>query len=591
MCRFVRLVVVCVVALGLGGGPVRADQAEPLSALARMPVKEITVFKDGHAFLMHQGKMPVNAAGNVVMDYLPSPVLGTFWPFSAEKNAKLTAVTAGQRRVQVDSTALNLRSLIEGNIGGFVEITEIPYAREAAPLKYRGTIQSIPTRTGEELEANSPPNGGERLPEKGNVFTIKTTEGIKVVSFESVKDITFLAGELKSKSSSEEFRNLLTLKLDWANNKPTKEAEMGLFYVQRGVRWIPSYRITLDGKGSAAVKFQATLINELTDLQDVTANLVIGVPTFAFQGTTDPIGFQQTVAQLSQYFRQDSQATGYLSNALMSQTARMTELPGVAPVPVMDLGPEVAASGRSEDLFIFTVKHVTLKKGQRMVMPITEFTLAYKDVYTLDIPFAPPKEVRGNLNTEQQRQIAQLLAGSKVMHKVRLANKSEYPLTTAPALILRDDRILAQGLLTYTAVGGSVDLPITSAVDIRVKKTDTETKRTPNAVDWQGNQYGRVDLAGTVTLTNFFKVAVDVEVTRHVLGNVLSADHDGKWEMVNVLEDNADADGGPYPYWWNWYGWPAWWNHFNGVGRITWDVKLEPGKSVDLGYTWNYYWR
>ena len=130
------------------------------------------------------------------------------------------------------------------------------------------------------------------------------------------------------------------------------------------------------------------------------------------------------------------------------------------------------------------------------------------------------------------------------------------------------------------------------AVDVALKKTDKETGRTPNAVKWQGYQYGRIDLAGTVSLTNFRKEAVELEVTRHVLGNVLTADHDGNVEMVNVFEDDSFYTGtGPYPGWWRGYRWPSWWHHFNGVGRVKWDVKLEAGKSIDLGYTWNYYWR
>src|SRR6185436_3772979 len=69
-----------------------AQQPAPLSALARMPVKEITIFKDGHAFLLHEGAMPTDAAGNVIMDYLPAPVLGTFWPYSSNKDVKLIGV-------------------------------------------------------------------------------------------------------------------------------------------------------------------------------------------------------------------------------------------------------------------------------------------------------------------------------------------------------------------------------------------------------------------------------------------------------------------------------------------------------------------
>jgi hypothetical protein len=30
--------------------------------------------------------------------------------------------------------------------------------------------------------------------------------------------------------------------------------------------------------------------------------------------------------------------------------------------------------------------------------------------------------------------------------------------------------------------------------------------------------------------------------------------------------------------------------HLNGIGRTTWKVKIEPRKSIDLGYQWHYYW-
>jgi hypothetical protein len=121
----------------------QADQAAPLSALAKMPVREITVFKDGHAFLLHQGKMPTEGSGNVLMDYLPAPVLGTFWPFSADKNVRLTCVVASQRKVLVERTALALRELIEGNIGAEVIVTEISPAAQVQPPSYPATIVEL----------------------------------------------------------------------------------------------------------------------------------------------------------------------------------------------------------------------------------------------------------------------------------------------------------------------------------------------------------------------------------------------------------------------------------------------------------------
>lgn len=574
----------------LSAGAVLAAPATPFRALARLPVREVTVFKDGHAFVLHSGRLPVDSGGNVVMDYLPCPVIGTFWPFSADRRAPLVSVTASQHKVLVEHTTLSLTELIEANVGAQVMVTET----SAQP--YAATILELPAQSSEEQEESSPPYTGEKLPQKGSVVLLKTSAGVKVVNLDRIQDISFV-GAYKQVLPREEFRNLLTLKLggNGAGQRQT-EAEVGLLYLQRGIRWIPNYKVTIDGKGRATVKLQATLINELADLHDVTANLVIGVPTFDFKETPDPISLQQSVAQLSQYFQQDSRTAYGFANAIMSQqTSRMGEMHREAtPVagPSLDLAPEVEEAGRSEDLFVFTIKHVTLRKGERMVMPIREFTMAYKDVFVLDLPFAPPTEVWRNFDNNRQAELARMFAAPKVLHKIRLFNRSDCPLTTAPALILRDDRLLAQGLMTYTAPGADADLNLTAAMDVRVKKTDNEIKRTPNTVAWQGDQYGRVDLAGALTLTSYRPEPVTVEVVRHVLGNVDSADHDGKIEMVNVFEDSSFAGGAnPLPGWWRWFSWPWWWRHFNGAGRVTWTVELQPRQPLDLAYTWNYYWR
>ena len=104
-------------------------------------------------------------------------------------------------------------------------------------------------------------------------------------------------------------------------------------------------------------------------------------------------------------------------------------------------GPEIAGSEKNEDLYVFTLRHVTLKKGQRMVVPVKSFDLKYEDVFTVDIGFAPPPEVWRNFNYQQQAEIAKLFAAPKAMHKLRLANTSKLPITTAPALILNGTQV------------------------------------------------------------------------------------------------------------------------------------------------------
>jgi hypothetical protein len=557
---------------------------------AKLPIKELTVFKDGHALVVHEGEMPTDKDGNVTMDYLPAPVMGTFWPYSSEKRARLSSVVAGRKRVLAEHTALALRELLEANIGADAIITE------STGNPYEATIVALPKRSSEELASSSPPNSPERLQEKGSLVLLKTAEGVKVVGLDRIQEVTF-KHDHKTTLAEEEFRDLLTLKLDWGKSKPGKTAKVGLFYLQKGVRWLPSYKVDIDGKGNAVVKFQATLLNELADLEDVSVNLVVGVPTFAFKDTLDPMALQQDLAQLSQYFQtglanQNSPFAGQFSNAIMSQSIRAGEFRGgPAQGDNGTMAPELGETTRTEDMFVYNVQHVSLKKGERMVLSIAEFVLPYKDIFTLDLPFGPPPEIRGNINGQQERELAKLLNSPKVMHKVRLTNNSKYPLTTAPALLSRDGRVLAQGLMTYTSIGASIDLPITAAVDFQVKKSDLETERTPNALREKGSTFSRIDLKGNVNIFNHRSQATEIEVTRFVLGSADQATNDGKLDKINAFEDNDCFTENPYPYWWGWYGWPGWWSHLNGISRISWKVTLEVNQSLDLGYQWHYFWQ
>jgi hypothetical protein len=566
----------------------------PATGLSKMPVKEVTIFKDGHALLLHAGKMPTDSAGNVLLDNLPAPVLGTFWPYSNDPAVKLSAVVAGERRIIVNHTTLAIPDLLRANIGAHVVVK--------TDTDYEGTIVDLPSRGIDELRATDPTTVA-RLPQDGEVLLLKTGAGTKVLNITAIQSLIF-EGDYKTTASREETRTLLTLKLQWPGNQPKPQADVGMMYLQKGIRWIPSYKISVDGNGHADVQMQATILNELTDLDDVTANLVIGVPSFAFKDTTDPIAIQQVVAQLSPYFQNNANTAYGMSNAIMTQ-ARMGERQmgggfgggggGAAPLDSqIDLGPEVAGSQKNEDLFVFTVKHITLKKGERMVIPVTQFTLAYTDVYKLDIPITPPEEIFRSLDGARQAELAQLFHSPKVMHTLRLTNTADMPITTAPALLLRDGKVLAQSMTEYTPQKASLDLPVTATVDVLVTKSEKETKRTPNAVNWEGSEYARIDLEGSLKLTNHRSSPVTLEISRSILGEVDSADNDGKTEMLNVFEDQSflpSATQDNQPNGWGGYNWPYWWNHFNGIGRVTWKATLDPGKDLEVKYAWHYFWR
>lgn len=554
------------------------DEAPRLIALSRLPVKEVTVFKDGHAYVIHQGKASVEGQREVRLDYLPTPILGTFWVYSGNDATPVRKVTASIRRVSVERTALTIPDLLAANVGADITL------REKGGKPYRAKIVGFPTRTSTELQAVAPPYSDPQLPERSNVLLVSTDDGVLTVPIERVESVAFRRPP-KSTVTQEEFRNVLTVSLPEA--APGSQAELGLMYVQKGIRWIPSYRVDIDGKGRAQVRMQATIINELVDLQDATVNLVIGVPSFAFEQTPDPMSLQQTFANLSPHFDKSSLGGQALGKAVMTQAARMAERGGVAADAAVSETPEVAGEGRSEDYFVFTVRNVTLKKGARMVMPVTEFTIPYRDVYTLTVPFVAPPEVQPSAGDPWRTPVA-----LRVLHQLRLTNESQYPLTTAPALILSRGQVLAQGMLTYTAQKAASDLTLTTAVDIKVKRADTETGRIPASLTLESGRekvvYGRTDMAGKLTLTNYKAVPVDIEVTRYVVGHVDRADAGG--EAVNV-DPYADDSGAGNVDFYRVYPWPAWWTRVNGVGRFTWKVHLEPGQTTELGCYWHYFWQ
>lgn len=563
----------------------------------KIAIKEISVFKDGHVFVLHEGALPTDSNGNVLVDYLPTPILGTFWPYSAETNAKLAGVTVGRKKIAVERTALNLEALLAANIGAEVLITEKPLTTTVSE-RYLATIIGIPTRSSAELALTSP-NDVEQLPQKSDMVMLRTSNGTKALPISQIQDLTF-KNAFKGALTEEEFRNQMTLKLDWSKPKsPNTMAQVGLVYLQKGIRWIPDYKITLDGNGNAAIKLQATLLNELTDLEDVTTNLVVGVPTFAFKDIIDPIALQQAGAQLSRYFENSQGRSNNLSNNISingtdndisSQRVIRSQEIDPSTQPSGDLGPEIPNAGQTEDLFIFTLKHISLKKGERMVFTLSEQTLKYKDIYTIDIPFSPPSELAREINSQQQLEIARLLKTPKAIHKIRLNNTTSSPFTTAPALLIRDNMVLAQGMLTYTAIGATTDLEITKAINILAKKTDTETKRIPNAVRWEGSDYSRVELASSLNLTNLYKQPVYLEINRYVLGSVENASNNGEIKNLNILEDDSFLSVGSLSN--NYaYNWPSWWSHFNGVGKVSWKVTLEPGKSINYDYSWHYFSR
>jgi hypothetical protein len=240
-------------------------------------------------------------------------------------------------------------------------------------------------------------------------------------------------------------------------------------------------------------------------------------------------------------------------------------------------------------LFLFPLEHVDLKKGERMNVALPTAMMPYEDIYTVDIPFAPPAETLGRLGSDEQREMARLTAAPKAIHKARLTNRGPQPLTTAPAMVEKNGTMLGQGLMTYASAGGKADLEITTAVGIQAGKDESETGRTPNALRINGNDYTRVNGKGTLRLKSYLTKPARLVVTRYAIGSFDTASAEGTLTNGSPFDDMLMLEAGGAA----WSGGSLPWQltSANGIGKAQWTLELAPGQEADLEYQWHYFTR
>ena len=99
-----------------------------------------------------------------------------------------------------------------------------------------------------------------------------------------------------------EKENRLSLKVDGA--KDGEKLNLGIAALERGLRWIPAYRVEVKGEPikEAKLELEAMLVNDLTDLKNSDVYFVVGVPSFMFQNEISPLSLNSTFAGVSTGF-------------------------------------------------------------------------------------------------------------------------------------------------------------------------------------------------------------------------------------------------------------------------------------------------
>ena len=319
---------------------------------------------------------------------------------------------------------------------------------------------------------------------------------------------------------TKEFR--LSLKVDGVRDG--QKINLGVAALERGIRWIPAYRVEVKGDPikEAKLELEAMLINDITDLKNTDIYFVVGVPSFLFQNEVSPLSLNTAFAGVSTGFRRDQN----LTNSIMTQVSSREDS-GYDDKEISPTSPdeEKVASSSAEQLYLYQATQINLKKGERMSQRLFSLTVPCSEVFewTIDDSTKPEDE------SSRVAQITQPLT-NRVWYGLRLKNTTGMPWTTAPAISFREWKPLGQNLLSFTPTGGENILRVTPATEVIGSHKLEEKSREPKQIRYSGSSYDYdlVTVEGTIKVKNVKKQPIELVLTRNVTGEVLAAADNGK---------------------------------------------------------------
>jgi hypothetical protein len=410
-------------------------------------LKRVAIFKNGYVFTYREGEaQPAN--GLAYSTEMPTGVMGTVWGYTTSPNARVAQLTAGESEKKEVQRVSDLEELLLANEGLRVKV-------KGLDRYYEGELITLTPRRKEVAPANAASIAPRTEGTGSHDLALKTAEGLFVIKASYYSQVEIL-GPAKFEKIVTSKENRLTFKTEGAGGK----VGLGVAALERGIRWIPAYRLQLQGEPvrEAKLELEAMVINELADLDNTEVHFIVGVPHFLYQDIISPLSLNSAFAGVSSYFRTNANA---YSNAIMTQS-RAGELrrrddtgeESPATINTEDQLPAAAA----DELFLYRAEQLSLKKGERASLRLFSLTVPCSEVYEWDVPDTT------NAGYDEGRAVQNLANG--VWFGVKLKNQTTMPWTTAPALSFREWKPLGQDMLGFTPVGSDVFVRVSPATEV-----------------------------------------------------------------------------------------------------------------------------
>jgi len=587
-----------------------AGDAPDTSRLKLNP-ERVVVFKDGYCLVVKQCTATTDAEGVVFTDNVPdAAVLGSFWAVPEE--GTIRSFVAGwvdtEQTTHREITCTSIMEIVKSNLGKECSLDIREQRIEGTLLKILSNDSTDGDKTGNR-SASGNTELGHRLSSyrdptalptsaatttslssvNGEYFLVRTPSGDKMIQASMVSNLTI--EEMNSVIEQTKVVKSRYKRLSMNFGTPNTAVRIRLMYFRPDVRWIPTYRVNLTGQVIAAKKaardeqvaerkkaeliMQGEILNEAEDFINVPFHLVVGVPNFRFRSIPSPMTLEATIRNALGQGGLDSNGFDNfsMSNAIMTQRAgdfNSNRTTGDEPRTAVDLPDELIGKG-GNDLFVYELPPMTLKRGERAMVPILRTNVDYRDIYTWDIELTHSESYTA---TSTSSPSPLKLSQAKVWRQVELLNNTNIPWTTGAAMLVDEMQPLAQELLTYTSPGGICRVPVTVSVDLRGRVEDTEVKREFKALSWRGHNYARIEGKIEPELANNKAEPVAVEVQLRFGGKATQASDDGKKTIEAFrAEDWHDRRGNP----------------INNSSVIRWTQTILPGERFEPTVDYEFY--
>ena len=539
-----------------------------------LTTEQVVVFKDGYCLVVKDGVAKTDENGFTHTYEVPdAAVLGSFW--AIPETGKIKSMVAGWEEIKTEEVkeinCTDVLSVIKANVGRECRFM-------VGDEQFDGTILKLLSNP---VEKHASDQAAVELLGRSSRFVVaaaptshfllRSKAGDVMIAINQVKNLTIDQMVSTTEQSSEEVTKKKKLKFDFG--KPNQDVKIKLMYFRPDVRWIPTYRIELTDepfknkagnapRNTARIAMQGEILNEAEDFVDVPFHVVVGVPNFRFRGTPSPMVLEAQMQNSLANVAPNLMGNNRISNALYTQRAgefRSDRASGGNGSAAIDM-PEELNGKASQDLFVYKLDKMTLKKGERASVPILTTEVGYRDVYTWDIVV---KHSESYAPTGADLRSPLVLSENKVWRQIELVNDTDLPWTTGAAMFVDGFQPLAQELLTYTSPGGICRVPITVAIDLRGKADDREVSRDLQALKWRGRTYAKVVGKINAELANNKSVKVPVEMSIRFGGKATKAAEDGKVSLSAYNEEDWEGRRG---------------DAINNSSVVRWKAEIEPGE-------------